>query len=133
MTTRPQISDWTVVAKVGDIRPGEGKMVRPTSGRLLRKPLALFNDAGRYYILNYICPHNAGPIGEGPIEDGIVTCPYHAWSFYADTGLPHKSEDHSISAYEVRVEGDDILVGSLKHPFASPPQSNDHAEPSPAL
>ena len=116
MTSEERAIPFTKVAEVGEVTPGEGKLVRPTTGPLNRKALALFNEEGRYYILNYICPHSGGPIGEGSIRDGVVECPYHAWSFLAATGMPHNSMGHSISAYEVRVEGDDILVGPLKQP-----------------
>ena len=112
----PPVPEFVPVAKVGDVRPGEGKLVRPAAGRYRGKAMAVFNENGRHYILNYICPHSGGPIGEGTIKDGIVTCPFHGWSYQADTGLPQASAEHSISAYEVKVEGDAILVGGVKHP-----------------
>ena len=114
MTTEAEF-EWTPVAKVGEIPPGRGRLVRPAGGPLRLKPMAVFNENGRYFILNYICPHQGGPLGEGVIEDGVVTCPYHGWSFQADTGVgAHTPLGHGTHAYEVRVEGEDILVGPLK-------------------
>lgn len=121
MTTTPQqpVPDFVPVAKTTDIRPGEGKLVRPSAGRLRGKAMALFNDAGKFYALNYICPHSGGPLGEGTIKDGVVTCPFHGWSYFAETGLSHNSVDHSIAVYELKLEGDNILVGASKKPGAS--------------
>ena len=55
-----------------------------------------------------------GPLACGRIEGYILTCPWHAWTFDVRSGLPDHPGGHSISAYEVRVEGNDILVGWLK-------------------
>ena len=114
MTTQQQVPDYMPVAKIGDVRPGEGKLVRPAGGKYRGKSIALFNENGKFYAMNYICPHSGGPIGEGTIEEGIVTCPLHAWAYDAETGLPHGSNDHSIAVYELKIEGDTILVGPQK-------------------
>ena len=118
-TAQRQELEFVPVAKVGDIKHGEGKMVRPAAGRLRGKPLAIFNENGNFYIMNFVCPHSAGPISEGTIQDGVVTCPYHAWAYHADTGLPAGAHEHCISVYEVKMEGDDVLVGGMKQPPAS--------------
>ena len=116
MTQPRKEPDFVPICKVSDIHPGEGKMVRPAAGRLRNKPMAIFEERGTFYALNYICPHSGGPISEGTIENGIVTCPWHAWSFHAATGLPGGTGGHPTVAYEVKVEGDDILVGWIKPP-----------------
>lgn len=97
-------------AKVGDIPPGKGKLVMGP----FDKPMALFNAGGQYYAVNYICPHMGGPLGEGELSGTVVTCPWHGWTFDVRDGKPDHPGGHCISAYETRVEGDDILVGWLK-------------------
>lgn len=121
MTTTPQqpVPDFVPVAKTSDVHPGEGKLVRPAAGRLRGKAMALFNDAGKFYAMNYICPHSGGPLGEGTIKEGIVTCPFHGWSYFAETGLPNSASDHTIAVYELKIEGDNILVGAAKKPGVS--------------
>jgi nitrite reductase/ring-hydroxylating ferredoxin subunit len=109
-----EVPDFVPVAKMGDIQPGQGKLVRPQAGRLRGKMIALFNDGGNYLAVNYICPHSGGPLGEGSIADGILTCPLHGWSFHLETGQPHNSQGHPIVAYEIKMEGDSILLGSSK-------------------
>jgi nitrite reductase/ring-hydroxylating ferredoxin subunit len=32
------------------------------------------------------CPHQLGPLGAGPVEDGVVTCPWHGYRFDLATG-----------------------------------------------
>ena len=98
------------VATVDEIRPGKGKLVMGS----LEKPIALFNVDGEFCAINYICPHMGGPLGEGELKGYVVTCPWHGWTFDVRTGLPDHPGGHSVSAYNVRVEGNDILVGWLK-------------------
>lgn len=98
------------VASVHDLVPGQGKLVMAHG-----KPMALFNVEGTYYAINYICPHMGGPLGEGKfVEKFVVECPWHRWTFDVRSGLPDHEDGHSVAAYEVKVEGQDVLIGWLK-------------------
>jgi nitrite reductase/ring-hydroxylating ferredoxin subunit len=33
-----------------------------------------------------VCTHLLGPLGEAPVEDGCVTCPWHGYRFDVRTG-----------------------------------------------
>jgi nitrite reductase (NADH) small subunit len=120
MTTERQMPDFVPICKLSDVPSGQGKMIRPTQGRLATKPVAVFNDNGKIYVTNFVCPHTGGPMSEGTIKDGVVECPYHAWAFNAETGISAGKGDHPIDIYEVKVEGDDILLGWLKPTPARP-------------
>ena len=78
------------------------------------KPMAVFNVEGQYYAVNYVCPHMGGPIGEGSLKGTVVTCPWHGWTFDVRDGNADHEGGHRISAYETKVEGEDVLVGWLK-------------------
>jgi nitrite reductase/ring-hydroxylating ferredoxin subunit len=80
------------------------------------KPMALARVEGRFYAINAVCPHRGGPLAEGKLTGCVIACPWHGWTFDVRTGLPDHPGGHSVSAYEVRVEGEDILVGWLKRP-----------------
>ena len=80
------------------------------------KPMALCNVNGHFYAVNAVCPHMGGPLASGRLNGCVITCPWHGWSYDVQTGLSDHPGGHSISAYEVRVEGEDILVGWLKRP-----------------
>ena len=98
------------VANVNDVPPGTGKLVMGP----FEKPIALFNVEGEFYAINYICPHMGGPLGEGMLNGYVVTSPWHGWTFDVRTGLPDHPGGHSVSAYKVKVEGNDVYVGWLK-------------------
>jgi nitrite reductase/ring-hydroxylating ferredoxin subunit len=48
--------------------------------------VALFNINGIIYALNNKCPHMEGPLGEGEVEERLVTCPWHGWQFDVTSG-----------------------------------------------
>ena len=96
--------------EASEIPEGGSKVVR-----IKDRSIAVFNHHGTLYAIDNTCPHQGGPLGEGYLEaNGVVSCPWHGWTYCVDTGLPDHPGGHSVAAYEVRVEGDDILVGWLK-------------------
>ena len=74
--------------------------------------VALFKIDGGYYAIADVCSHDNGPVGEGEIDGHEIVCPRHGARFDLRNGkaltLPAVED---ISAYPVRVEGDQILVG----------------------
>jgi nitrite reductase/ring-hydroxylating ferredoxin subunit len=80
------------------------------------KPMALCNVEGQFYAVNAVCPHMGGPLACGRLKGFVIACPWHGWTFDVRTGLPDHPGGHSISAYEVKMEGQDVLVGWLRRP-----------------
>ncbi|MCZ6597087.1 MAG: hypothetical protein O7B99_05575 [Planctomycetota bacterium] len=39
-----------------------------------------------------------------------MTCPWHGWQWDATTGIHCMNDQMRVGSFEVRVEGDDILV-----------------------
>ncbi len=57
--------------------------------RFLRTPwgeFALYESEGVLYCALAFCPHMEGPLFEGSILNGIVTCPWHSWRFRLEDG-----------------------------------------------
>src|SRR6185436_16962898 len=72
---------FTPVAKVGDILPGQGQAYA-VAGRMV----AIFNENGKYFAIDDFCPHMGASLAGGHLEDGEVTCPWHAWRFCIHDG-----------------------------------------------
>ena len=47
---------------------------------------AVFSVDGELHVTDGACPHNGGPLGEGLVRDGVVTCPWHWYSYELTTG-----------------------------------------------
>lgn len=71
---------------------------------------AICNVGGKITALNGVCPHRGGPLGEGQMRYGYVICPWHAWGFDPVTGENDDDPTQRVASYEVKLEGDDILV-----------------------
>ncbi len=57
------------------------------------------------------CPHKGGPVGEGLVVDGIVTCPWHGSQFEIATGaLVSGPAEGPLSPVPLEIQGDDVLV-----------------------
>ncbi len=96
---------WTKAARLLEIKEGEPKAVSVDG-----KDIALFKTEGAVYAMDSVCPHRGGPLGEGHIENGEVTCPWHAWSFNVKTGECQTMLGIMQPTFPVKIEGDDILV-----------------------
>jgi 3-phenylpropionate/trans-cinnamate dioxygenase ferredoxin subunit len=100
------MSKWMKVARTSEIPLGE-KAIVEVDGILV----VVVNLNGKYYAIEDVCTHDGGPLGEGDLEDGQIICPRHGARFDVRTGdaltLP---AFEPVPTYEVRVEGEDILV-----------------------
>ncbi|MGD9853708.1 MAG: Rieske (2Fe-2S) protein [Planctomycetaceae bacterium] len=101
------MSSWHTVAKTHEIPTGSGRTFA-VDGRLI----AVFEVDGDYYAINDLCPHMGASLGEGSIESGAVTCPWHAWRFCVKDGtwLDNPKASLKTETYPVRIEGDTLLV-----------------------
>ncbi len=102
------------VCRVGDLAEGEGKTVS-AGGKLV----AVFLAGGRYLAIDDTCPHMGASLSGGYVEDGVVTCPWHAWRFRLGDGAWADNPRIKIGCYPVRVEGEEVLVSV----DAGPPQN----------
>ncbi|MEN9933544.1 MAG: hypothetical protein RLZZ387_123 [Chloroflexota bacterium] len=75
--------------------------------------VAVYHVGGSWYATDDICSHDYAHLSEGWLEpeDCTVECPLHGSRFDIRTGqaltLP---AFRPVAVYEVRVEGDDLLV-----------------------
>jgi len=94
------------VAKVNEMPPGTAREFHADG-----KVIALFNVDGQFFAIDNTCLHRGGPLGQGALEDKVVTCPWHGWQYDVTTGTLVSNQEIKVQTYEVKVEGDDIAVG----------------------
>ena len=71
--------------------------------------VCLANVDGALAAVDNVCPHRAGPLAEGWIEEGKIVCPWHAWGFDLKTGACAEEHSH-VRVYPLREDGADLLV-----------------------
>jgi nitrite reductase/ring-hydroxylating ferredoxin subunit/uncharacterized membrane protein len=74
-------ADWTDVAGEADVRPGDSLAVDVGGVSLL-----LAREGHRVVALADRCTHRGGPLAEGALTDGCVTCPWHGSRFRLGDG-----------------------------------------------
>ena len=94
------------VARTAEIAPGAMKLVV-----LGGQQLVVANVGGIFAAFANECTHSGGPLEEGELAGDVVVCPWHASGFNVRSGKPVSGPAaEPIQVYEVRVEGDAILV-----------------------
>jgi nitrite reductase (NADH) small subunit/3-phenylpropionate/trans-cinnamate dioxygenase ferredoxin subunit len=99
------MSEYVTVAKVGDIPDGEGQPFE-VGDRIV----AVFNLGGQYYAINDLCPHQGASLSAGHVEDGEVSCPWHAWRFRVTDGTWCDNPRIKTDSFQVRVLDGEIQV-----------------------
>ena len=74
------------------------------------KAVAIANIGGKFYAINNTCLHRGGPLGQGLLEGKVVTCPWHGWQFDIKTGMTPLGPKIKQAVFEVKIEGQDVLV-----------------------
>lgn len=72
------------------------------------RALCVANVDGAIAVLDGVCPHEEGPLGEGTIEDGRVVCPWHSYAFDVRTGESAQDPDLKATVFECVVEGGEL-------------------------
>ncbi|MEE9144613.1 MAG: Rieske 2Fe-2S domain-containing protein [Candidatus Binatia bacterium] len=101
------MADFVKVGKKDDVPAGSGKTFEVNG-----KPIAVFNVEGNFYAVHDTCLHRGGPLGEGDVEGKIVTCPWHGWQYDVTNGVNEMDPSMILEKFEVKVEGDDLLVAA---------------------
>ena len=99
------MAEFQTVCRVDELAEGEGKTVGVGD-----KLIAVFRQDGRYFAIDDTCPHMGASLSGGCVENGIVTCPWHAWRFRLADGAWADNPRIKIGCYPVRVQGDDVQV-----------------------
>ena len=58
--------------------------------------IAIFRTSDdQIYALEDACPHKKGPLSEGIVHDGCVTCPLHNWVISLESGQAQGADEGS--------------------------------------
>ena len=89
---------------VGAPRDDPGPAPRASSATPGGERIAVFRDGDEIGALTNLCAHQNGPLGEGRIIDGCVTCPWHGYQYRLADGCAPPPFTEKLATYRVRVD-----------------------------
>ncbi len=105
--------------RVGDIVENRARIVCLSGERI-----AVFRYDGKISAVSNVCQHQNGPLGEGRIINGCITCPWHGYEYNPADGASPPGFTEKVPTFRVRLEGDRVFV----HP--RPELPGTHVEPA---
>jgi nitrite reductase (NADH) small subunit len=74
--------------------------------------IAVFRTAdNRVFAIEDKCPHKNGPLSQGIVHDGCVTCPLHNWVISLETGKAQGADEGETRTFPIKLDGHKILLG----------------------
>jgi len=102
---------FVMVCNLNDIEENRAKMFCVDKERI-----AVFRMAGELFAISNVCKHQNGPLGEGKIIDGCVTCPWHGYQYFPHNGQSPPPFKEKVSTYQVKLEGNLVWVNPIPFP-----------------
>jgi len=90
---------WLVVGPPDSIPDKAARIVTAPDG----ERIAVFRDGNQIGALTNVCAHQNGPIGEGCIVNGLVTCPWHGYEYRLEDGCAPPPFTEKLATYRVRL------------------------------
>ena len=112
----PADSAWIRACSTADVPANRARVVCvPGAERV-----AIFRHDDTLSALTNVCAHQGGPLGEGRVVDGCVTCPWHGYQYRPDDGTSPPPYAEKIATYRLRVDGDDVYLDTRPLPPGTP-------------
>ena len=101
------MENFIKVASVSDIQDGDMISAEIEDGKVIIARLE-----GEFYAFDEECTHAGCGLSDGDLDGNVIQCPCHGAEFDIRTGeVVSPPAVESLQIYQVRIEGDDILIG----------------------
>lgn len=110
-----QESDWIHVGPASDIPLQRARLVEVGGERV-----AVFrytrDDDELVSAVSSVCQHQNGPLGEGKIIDGCITCPWHGFQYRPEDGSSPPPFTEKIPTFAVEIRDGDVWLDPKPRP-----------------
>jgi nitrite reductase/ring-hydroxylating ferredoxin subunit len=72
--------------------------------------VAVFRYDGKVSAVSNVCQHQNGPLGEGRIINGCITCPWHGYQYRPEDGAAPPPFKESIPTFRVKIVDGNAFV-----------------------
>lgn len=109
------MNDWTLIGTLDAIPRLGARTVQTSFGEV-----AVFRTGtDEVFALINRCPHRGGPLSEGIVAGRKVACPLHNWVIDLTTGEAAAPDHGCTTSVPVRLEGQEVWLGSLRQPLVA--------------
>jgi nitrite reductase/ring-hydroxylating ferredoxin subunit/DMSO/TMAO reductase YedYZ heme-binding membrane subunit len=115
IAARPGHEGWVKIGDLADLTEGRALIGAGTGG----ERVAVFKFKGRLSALSNVCSHQGGPLGEGKVVLGLVTCPWHGYQYRLEDGCSPPPFKERIRKYRLRLDGSTIWVDPVAVPLGT--------------
>ena len=94
--------------------------------------IAIVRHRDQVSAVHGVCAHQGGPLYEGRVIDGCLTCPWHGWQYRPEDGCAPAPFVERVPTYPIRIRAGRVLVDPRPLPLgtvapaASISQEDDH-------
>jgi len=78
--------------------------------------VAFFKYDGKISAISNVCRHQNGPLGEGKIIDGCVTCPWHGYQYLPEDGASPPPFTEKVSTFQSRIVDGRVWIDPRPNP-----------------
>jgi sulfoxide reductase heme-binding subunit YedZ len=68
-----------------------------------KERIAVYRHENKLYAIHNVCKHQGGPLGEGKILDGCITCPWHGYQYLPQNGQSPPPFKEKVNTYNLKV------------------------------
>ncbi len=103
---------WVVAGKLSAFAEGRAIVVHLADA----EPVAIFRHDNMLSAVTNVCAHQNGPLGEGCVIDGLITCPWHGFQYRLADGCAPPPFTERIATYRLALDGDTVLLDPQPNP-----------------
>ncbi len=75
--------------------------------------MVIIKHNGEVFALNSRCPHMGCSFANGTLQEYILKCPCHGWTFDIRTGEYQVNRNIKLETFQTKVENGQILVNAV--------------------
>ena len=102
---------FVFVCEVNEIEESRAKIFCVDKERI-----AIYKYENKLYALHNVCKHQGGPLGEGKILDGCITCPWHGYQYLPHNGQSPPPFKEMVNTYDVKITGRKVWLNPVPYP-----------------
>lgn len=108
-------AEWHEVGDPMDIPLNRAVTFTPKTG----ERVAVFRHDKGISAIDAVCSHQNGPLGEGCVLNGLITCPWHGFQFDPETGEAPAPFEDKVKTHEVKIQDNRVFVRVMPDEFGT--------------